>query len=146
MGAVKNDSARAGERLSWGGLLLAVPVAAVGAAVANAIVYFVASALGFVPQDVAVSPDGAPLGVVAVIVASVVGAVGAGVVLAALNLILRRPVPVFYIVSAVVLVLSFITPLNISGAPLAMILTLELMHVVAAVVAVGVLVTLPRRG
>ena len=145
MEAAREDTARTGERLAWGGLLLAVVVAAVGAAVANAIVYFIASALGFVPQDVAVSPDGAPLGVVAVVVASVVGAVGAGIVLAALNLFLRRPVPVFYVISAIVLVLSFITPTNISGAPLAMILTLEVMHVVAAVVTVGVLVTLPRR-
>ncbi len=145
MGVAREGAARTGGRLAWGGLLLAAVVAAVGAALANVVVYFVASVLGLLPQSVAVSPDGAPLSAGAVMIASVVGAVGAGVVLAVLNLILRRPVPVFYIVSAVVLVLSFITPTSISGAPLAMVLTLNFMHVVAAVVAVGVLTTLPRR-
>lgn len=135
-----------GGRLAWGRFLLAVPVAAAGAAVANSVVYFVASALGFVPGDVAVGPEGQALNLFAVIFASVIGAVGAAVVLAVLNLLLRRPVPVFYVVSAVVLVLSFYTPTTIAGAPLAMVLTLELMHVVAAAVIVGVLTTFPRGG
>ena len=82
----------------------------------------------------------------AVITASIIGAVGATVVLAVLNLLLRRPVPVFYAVSAVVLLLSFYTPTTIPGAPLVMVLTLEFMHVVAAVVIVSGLTILPRRG
>ncbi len=59
-------------------------------------------------------------------------------------LLARRPIRTFRIVAAVVLVLSFATPLTIPGAPLSMILTLELMHVVAAVVIVGILTTLAR--
>ncbi len=59
-------------------------------------------------------------------------------------LLARRPIRTFRIVAAVVLVLSFATPLTIPGAPLSMILTLELMHVVAAVVIVGMLTTLAR--
>lgn len=124
---------------------MAVGVAVVAAAVANVVVYFVASALGFLPGDVAIGPDGQALNVVAVVVASAIPAFGAGALLAVLNVFLRRPVRVFVIVSAVVLMLSFYTPTTIAGAPLAMVLTLELMHVVAAAVIVGVLTTLPRR-
>lgn len=135
----------AGGRLSWGRLALGVLVAAVGAAVANAAVYFLASALGFLPGDVAVGPEGQALNLFAVVSASALGAVGAGVLLAVLNVFLRRPVRVFLIVSAVVLVASFYTPFTIPGAPAAMVLTLGFMHVVAAAVILGVLATLPRR-
>lgn len=59
-------------------------------------------------------------------------------------LLAQRPIRTFRIVAAVVLVLSFATPLTIPGAPLSMILTLELMHVVAAVIITGMLTTLAR--
>ena len=59
-------------------------------------------------------------------------------------LLSRWPIRTFRIVAAVVLVLSFATPLTIPGAPLSMILTLELMHVVAAVIITGMLTTLAR--
>ncbi len=145
MDVAQDRTSRAGERLGWGRLLLAALVAAAAAAAANTVVYLVASAVGFLPGDSAVGPEGQALNLFAVISASVLGAIGAALVLAALNLLLRRPIPVFYIVSAVVLLLSFYTPTTISGAPLAMVLVLEFMHVVAAGVIVGVLTTLPRR-
>jgi hypothetical protein len=66
------------------------------------------------------------------------------VVFAAVALLARRPIRTFRIVAAVVLVLSFVTPLTIPGAPLSMILTLELMHVVEAVIIAGMLTTLAR--
>ena len=59
-------------------------------------------------------------------------------------LLARRPIRTFRIVAAVVLVLSFATPLTIPGTPLSMILTLELMHVVAAVIIAGMLTMLAR--
>lgn len=144
--AQNNNPDRSERWLSWRRLLVAGLVAAVGASVANTVIYFIGAALRFVPQDVAVSPDGAPLGIGIVIIASVVGAIGAAAVLAVLNLFLRRPVRVFYVISAVVLLLSFYTPTTISGAPVAMVLTLGLMHVVAAAVIMGALTTLARRG
>lgn len=49
------------------------------------------------------------------------------------------------VVAASVLVLSFVGPLTISGAPAAMIATLLLMNLVAAAVVVGLLTTLARR-
>lgn len=133
-----------GERVAFGRLLWAGPLAAVSAAVANAVVYFVASALGAMPRDVVVEGSG-PITLEPVIFASVIGAVGAVVVFAIVSLLARRrPIWAFSIVAAVALVLSFYTPFTIPGAPVAMVATLLLMHVVAAVVIVGVLTTLAR--
>ncbi len=133
-----------GERVAFWRVLWAGPLAAVAAAVANAVVYFVASALGAMPQDVIVEDSG-PVTLEPVIFASVIGAVGAVVVFAIVALLVRqRPIRVFNVVATVALVLSFYTPFTIPGAPAAMVATLLLMHVVAAVVIVGVLTTLAR--
>jgi len=126
------------ERLLW-----AAPLAAVAAAVANAVVYFIASALGAMPQDFVVQDSG-PITLAPVVLSSVIGAAGAAVVFTVVALLSRRPIRTFRIVAAVVLVLSFATPLTIPEAPLSMILTLEFMHVVAAVIITGLLTTFAR--
>jgi hypothetical protein len=56
----------------------------------------------------------------------------------------RRPARNFRVFVAIVLVLSFVMPFTIPGALLAMAVTLLLMHVVAAVIAVSILTTLAR--
>ncbi len=132
-----------GEQVAFKRLLWAGPLAAVSAAVANAVVYFVASALGTMPQNFVVQGSG-PITLAPVVFSSLIGAAGAAVIFTVVALLARRPIRTFRIVAAVVLVLSFATPLTIPGAPLSMILTLELMHVVAAVVIVGILTTLAR--
>ncbi|MCA1717439.1 MAG: DUF6069 family protein [Actinobacteria bacterium] len=132
-----------GEHVSFKRLLWAGPLAAVSAAVANAVVYFVASALGTMPQDFVVQGSG-PITLAPVVVSSLIGAAGAAVIFTIVALLTRRPIRTFRVVAAVVLALSFATPLTIPGAPLSMILTLELMHVVAAVIIVGMLTTLAR--
>ena len=80
-----------------------------------------------------------------VAISSVVGAIGAAVVFAVIGLFARRPVRLFRIVATVVLVLSFAMPATVPGVPVAMILSLEVMHVVAWAVSVGLLTTLARR-
>ena len=133
-----------GERVAFGRLLWAGPLAAVSAAIANTIVYFVAYGLGAMPQDVVVEGSG-PITLEPVILASVVGAVGAVVIFVIVTLLARRrPIQTFNIVAAVALVLSFYTPFTVPEAPVAMVATLLLMHVVAAVVIVGILTTLVR--
>ena len=77
---------------------------------------------------------------------TVVPALLAAMVFALLGRFTRRPVRNFVVLAALLLVLSFVTPLTVPGAPLSMVLALEVMHVVAAVVIVGGLVTLARRG
>lgn len=123
-------------RLWW-----ATPLAGVAAALANAIVYGVAEAAGALPDDVLVpGPTGRePIGLGAVVVGSAISAVGAALVLALIGRLSRRPVRTFRIVAAIALVVSFLTPLSVDGAPLSMVLTLELMHIVAAATIVGVL-------
>ena len=132
------------ERIAYRKLPWVALLAALTAAVANALVYFAGSGLGFIPQNVLVpTPSGEhPLTVAPVVVSSVVGAIGAAIVFAIIGLFARRPVRLFRIVATVVLVLSFATPLTIPGAPVAMILSLEVMHVVAWAVTVGLLTTM----
>jgi hypothetical protein len=132
-----------GEQVAFKRLLWAGPLAAISAAVANAVVYFVAFALGAMPRDFVVQGSG-PITLAPVVFSSLIGAAGATLVFAVLALLTRRPIRTFRVVAVVVLVLSFATPLTIPGAALPMILTLELMHVVAAVVIVGILTTLAR--
>jgi len=76
---------------------------------------------------------------------SFVPAIFAGLLLAILARFSRRPGRVFVAISAVVLVISFATPFGIEGAPLGIILALEIMHVVAAVAIVYVLSRFARR-
>jgi hypothetical protein len=80
-----------------------------------------------------------------VVIASAIGAMGAAIVYALIGLFARRPVRLFHIVAAVVLVLSFPGPLTIEGAPLSMVLSIEAMHVAAWLVIVVLLTTLTRK-
>ena len=80
-----------------------------------------------------------------VAITSVVGAIAAAIIFAVIGLFARRPVRLFRIVSVVALVLSFAMPLTIPGAPFAMVLSLEVMHVVAWAVIVWLLTTLARK-
>lgn len=136
------------ESIAWGRIVLVGLLAAVAAAVSNALVYFAASGLGVIPQGfvIRMTSGEMPLTVSLVAITSVVGAVGAAAVFAVVGLFARRPVRLFRIVAAVALVLSFAMPLTIPGAPAATILSLEVMHIVAAVVIVGLLTTLARGG
>jgi Family of unknown function (DUF6069) len=132
-----------GEQIAFKRLLWATPLAAIAAAVANTVVYLVASVLGAMPQDFVVQDYG-PIALAPVVLSTLIGAAGAAMVFTAVTLLSRRPIQTFRLVTAVVLVLSFATPLTIPRAPLSMILTLELMHVVAAVIITGMLTALAR--
>lgn len=132
------------ERVTWGRLVLVALLAAVAAAAANAVVYLVAASVGAMPQDIVVNGQG-PITLPIVAAMSAQGAVAGAVVYALISRFARRPVRVFHVVAAVVLVLSLVPPFTITGAPSSMILALELMHVVAAVVIVGLLTTMARR-
>lgn len=94
---------------------------------------------GFGPAVGAVS-TGAPLSLAPVLGASAGGVVAATVVRLALALWLRRRQParrVFFVLSGAVLLLSFLSPVHgLRGAGLLELLTLEVMHVVVALVGV----------
>jgi hypothetical protein len=135
------------ERVALGRLWWASLLAGLAATVANVVVYLIASAAGAIPQTVLIPTPGGPMPVTvaAVIINSFLPAIVAGVFLALLNRFTRRPVRIFRIVSVVLLLLSFANPFTIPGAPIVMIVALNLMHVVAAAIIVGVLTTLPVR-
>lgn len=132
------------ERVAWGRLVPVGLLAALVAAVANAVVYLVAASAGAMPQEIVVNGQG-PITLPVVVALSAQGAVAATIAYALVGRFARRPVRVFRVVAAVVLVLSLVPPFTITGAPISMILALELMHVVAAVVIVGLLTTMARR-
>lgn len=132
------------ERVAWGRLVPAGLLTALVAAAANAVVYLVAAAAGAMPPDVVVNGQGA-MTLTMVVTTSAFGAVAGTAVYALVGRFVRRPVRVFRIVAAVALVLSFVGPFTIPGAPAAMIVTLLLMHVVAAAVVIGLLTTIAAR-
>jgi hypothetical protein len=71
---------------------------------------------------------------------------GATVVFAIVGWFARRPVRLFRVITIVVLLLSFLSPvLALPGAGLNIILRLEAMHVVVAAVSVALLTTLARK-
>ncbi len=144
-----SDSSRPGatagrsERISYRKLLVAFLVAAVVAAAGSAVLFLIGSAAGLITPDV-ILPTGAPMTVFEPIFSSVVGTVGATTALAIIARFTRRPIRIFRIVAAIVLVLSFTMPLGIAGAPLSYLAVVELMHVWVAGVAVTVLPALAR--
>jgi len=112
---------------------------ALGAGVAtNTLVYLSAAALGSMPQEVVVRP-GQPITLTAVIGTTVVSILAAAGLLVGLRRWTRRAYPVFRRVALVVLVLSLATPFAVPGAPVGMIVALELMHVLTAGITVGAL-------
>ena len=120
-------------------------MAGVGAAVVNAVIYLLAAAVG-VGWAEAVVPGRGQITLGAVVFSSLVPALVGAAVFALLARFTRRPVRNFRVLAAVVLVLSFVTPFSVPGAPAAVIVVLILMHVAAAVVITGVLTTLARGG
>jgi uncharacterized protein DUF6069 len=86
-----------------------------------------------------------PLTVSLVAITSVIGTLGAAIIFAIIGLFARRPMRLFSIVATVVLVLSFVMPATVPGVPVAMRLSLAVMHVVAWGVSVGLLTTLARQ-
>ncbi len=132
------------ERVAWGRLVPAGALALVLAAAANAVVYLVASSLGAMPQDVDANGQG-PITLPMVVAMSAAGAVAGTLVYALVGRLARRPVRVFRLVSALALLLSFVGPLTIPGAPAAMVAALLVMHVITAVIVAGLLTTLAAR-
>ena len=123
------------ERISFKRLLWVGPLAIVLALAANFVVRALALAVLDIPADFE------QLQTPAFIPLTIIGLLGAILTFALIGRLSRRPVRVFQIVAAVVLVLSFLPDIGLlatgaPGATLPAILVLMLMHVVAAVIAV----------
>ncbi len=134
-------------RIALSKIAVGTIVGALAAAAVNAVVFFIADAAGSFPEDVLVeSPGGdlAPIGVGTVILATIFQLVVAGIVFAVISRFSARPIRLFWYVAMVVLVLSFALPFTISDAPGDMIVALLLMHLLAAVIGVGIMTRVAR--
>jgi hypothetical protein len=129
-------------RLWWAGLLAAV-VAVVG----NIIVQVITNALVTIPAGFL------PFQIPRIAIFSVVGVAGATGVFALLSRFTQRPIHWFWITSVVVLLLSFVPnilmligTLPVPGTTVPGVISLMVMHVVAAAAAVGVLIGVAGEG
>jgi hypothetical protein len=123
------------QRLPWVRVALVALVATVGAAIVNVVVYLLAGALG-VDWSFVVPQMGMPIPVMAPLMASLIG-VGLGMlVFAALNAFTAQPVRWFTWIALVGGLISLGGPLTIPGAPLDVLATLVIMHIVAVTFAV----------
>ena len=126
------------QSIQWSSYGLNAVMALVAASVANAIVYFIASALGAIPETVLVGPTSQPITLLPVVSATMMGAVAGIVVYAGLLRFTQQPKRIFRIMAAVVLLVA-IAPTLTLGAPATMVIALNVMHVVAGVIIVVLL-------
>jgi hypothetical protein len=123
-------------RLNTRKLLYLAPLAGLIAAALNAVLFLVGSSMGAFPADFIIPNSGQPFTIVPIFISSIVPALVAGLVLAALIRFTKRPLFIFNILAGVIFVLSFATPSTLPNPPMIMVVILELMHVVVAGVVV----------
>ncbi len=127
-------------RITIGRIARATAVGAGVGIIANLIVYAIARAIGFdfsVPSPQNGEPM--PLPPIAVITATLIPAIGAGVVWFILNRTVRYPQRSFLLIAGVVLLISFAGPFTLSISLIEQ-LILNLMHVIAAAAIVWALI------
>lgn len=93
-------------------------------------------------EGVLAGPRQMPFSLLPVVTLSVLGALAAGAVYLVLARFLRRPRRAFTVLALVVLLASFATPFSVPAVPAAVVVILNLMHVV---VFACVLALVPRR-
>jgi len=135
----RNEDEEPAERatLAWEPLRWTAPVAVLAAAITVAFLFVVLDAVGTFPSTVTVPPANQPLTLSTAIGTAIVSAIGGCLVFAALTRVTESPIKQFRRIASGVLVLSFVTPFTIPGAPIAMIMSLLFLHVVVAGVVVG---------
>ncbi|MCU0433824.1 MAG: DUF6069 family protein [Bacteroidia bacterium] len=105
------------------------------ATVLNVILFYIFKAMGGFPEDFLVpQAQNQPITVVPVIISSVITAVVGMLIYLLLNRFSGKAQLIFRIIAVVVFVLFIYTPLSIPNAPGAMVVGLELMHLVSAAV------------
>ncbi len=124
---------------------LAALIGGVIGAVGNVLVFFIAQALGVVfniPMGGPTAPLQA-LPVPAVVIFTIVPAIGAGLLFAVLARFTKQPLTIFYIIAGVFLLISFFPTFSIP-VPSGVQISLAIMHVVAGAAIVWGLATRTR--
>lgn len=111
----------------------------------NALVFLIGDVFGAFPDTVTVPTTEAPITVGSIVIASFAGAVLATIAFFAIAKLTHRPARNFLVLAAVVLIASFAIPFTIPGAPIAMIVLLEVMHIVVAASSLYLLLNFARR-
>ena len=136
--------------MEWRRLLWVVSAAVAAATLANVIFYFILTIWIGEPLLMAGEdrpPVMAPMDVWEVVLVSIIFASAASFVYVILILLTQRPERNFIIVSAVILLVSFVPLLGVPNSPVAFSARLSLvaMHIIGAIVVVGLLVGLGRK-
>lgn len=125
---------RAGRGTLWRAGLAASGVAAL----VNGAVFALAVAAGLFPSLTFTADAGAQMSIEPVLLVSVVATLTGVGAFALLRRMVAKPVPVFLWIAAGVLLISFAAPFAIPGTAPAQAVVLNLLHLVVAAVAVGV--------
>jgi len=134
----------------WRRLLWVAPLAIAAATISNVIFYYVLTE--WIGEPLLMKTQFPPpvlssMNVSEVILFSIMFSLGASFVYSFLSAVTQRPERNFIIISAVVLLLSFGLPLKIPAPPVAMSAKFSLvsMHIIGAIVVVGLLVGFGRK-
>ncbi|MEM8506284.1 MAG: DUF6069 family protein [Bacteroidota bacterium] len=98
----------------------------------NILIFYIGQNTGFISKALPVLSDGSPIGLPAVVLASVFPVFVATLLLWVLSFVLKKYRVIFSVICFVVLFLSFATPFSIPNVPVKMAMTLNLMHIVVA--------------
>lgn len=126
---------------SRGKLIGASLLGIISAVVANSIVYGIFSTLDAIPDTILSPFNNEPITNISIIIDTTIGTLGASLVYVGFLAWVKQPIRRYQILSAILLILSFAYPLLIEDIPLKMYLALNVMHIIAAAVIVGVLTT-----
>ena len=118
-------------------LPLAGAVAIVAAITANVVIYLLARAVGAIPDDL--PADAEQLGIPAIVIVSILTISVATLALALFARFSAHPIQNFRILSIIVFITSVSAPTGIEDASIGLVVSLLIMHVVTAVIAVLVL-------
>jgi hypothetical protein len=107
-------------------------IAAVAVAVVNALIYLLGAATGNMPQDV-LTPQGTPITLALMVIMSIVPLLIGTFAYMILTRFTAKPLAnrIFVVVSILLLILMAISPLQLAGAPIGMVVILEVVHLIA---------------
>lgn len=102
----------------------------------NALIYIAAKSVDWIPETIIIPEAGEPITLLPVVAATIVAVLGATLGYYGLAFVIRNATwhrRLYTILAIALTIASFYTPLRIPNAPLRMIMSLELMHIVVAV-------------
>ncbi len=111
-------------------IVLATAIGGALAAIVNVLIFTFAHSFGLIPDSVIIPGANAPLTIPPVAIASLIPSIIAGIGFAIMKKYFKKAFIIFFALSIVLLLLSFLSPMTIPNAPREMIISLNTMHVV----------------